>query len=98
MNIGTPISFYDENPRSTTNTPKLLTTYLLPGTVYGKDLPKIFERYYKAKKMEDEPHKGSGLGLAIVKGILNLHHATIEVKSKENEFTQFSFRLPAYKV
>lgn len=64
----------------------------------SEDLPKIFERYYKSKKTEDEPHKGSGLGLAIVKGILNLHNATIEVKSKEGAFTQFSLLLTAYKV
>ncbi len=63
----------------------------------NEDLPKIFERYYKSEKTENEPHKGSGLGLAIVKGILNLHETSIAVKSKVKEFTQFSFKLPAYQ-
>lgn len=56
----------------------------------------IFERYRQEEKNEVVKGQGAGLGLAIVKKILDLHNATIEVKSKLNEGTVFMFQLPAY--
>lgn len=50
INIGTPVSFYDEDPRNTTPTPKLLTTYYLPRVVYGKDFPQLFEVKMKGSR------------------------------------------------
>lgn len=43
VNIGTPVAFYDADPRSTAVTPNLLTTYNLPSPVYGKDFSGVFE-------------------------------------------------------
>ncbi|MCI4669855.1 MAG: HAMP domain-containing histidine kinase [Bacteroidia bacterium] len=61
-----------------------------------EDLPKIFDRYYKAEKHYGE-RKGTGLGLAIVKNILEMHESIIKVKSKVGEYTSFAFALPVYQ-
>lgn len=58
-----------------------------------KDLPSIFDRYYKVSK-EKSNIEGTGLGLAIVKKILDLHHVNIDVQSIPNKFTRFAFSLP----
>ena len=55
----------------------------------------IFERYRQVSN-ERGKKQGVGLGLAIVRKILELHDASIQVKSKLNEGTVFSFQLPTY--
>lgn len=51
-----------------------------------EDMPYIFERLYRGDKSRHET-EGSGIGLTIVKSILDLHLASIDVKSKETEGT-----------
>ena len=53
------------------------------------DLPHIFEPFYKASNTLKKK-EGVGLGLAIVREIVNMHRATIEVKSKVGRGTTFS--------
>lgn len=53
----------------------------------------LFNRYYRGTNTKEKP-EGSGLGLAIAKQIITLHGGDIEVKSKENEGTQFVITLP----
>ncbi|MEG0773838.1 ATP-binding protein [Clostridium sp.] len=53
-----------------------------------EDLGFIFERLYRGDKSRHEI-EGSGIGLTIVKSILQLHSATIEVQSKEEEGSIF---------
>lgn len=55
-----------------------------------KDLPKIFERFYRVQA----DGSGSGLGLAIAKWIAEAHHGTIEVKSREKKGSTFIVLLP----
>ncbi len=59
-----------------------------------EDLPHIFERFYRSDIGREKRISGSGLGLAIVKAIVDRHNGTIEVKSKPDEGTQFTVRLP----
>ena len=53
------------------------------------DLPYIFERLYRGDKSRQRI-SGSGIGLTIVKRILNLHGASIDVKSEEDKGTEVS--------
>ncbi|MBQ9832457.1 MAG: HAMP domain-containing histidine kinase [Clostridia bacterium] len=61
-----------------------------------KDLPHIWERFYRADKSRTRSAKnGTGLGLAMVKWIVNAHGGSIEVTSKIDEGSTFIFTLPA---
>jgi len=52
-----------------------------------EDLLNVFEPFYRAENTRHT--KGTGLGLSLAKRILNLHKASIAVKSKLNESTVF---------
>lgn len=58
------------------------------------DLPRIFDRFYRARDGEEARSDSSGLGLAIVKRILDLHDSRISVTSRPNAGTRFEFELP----
>ena len=64
-----------------------------PG-IAEKDLPRIFDRFYRAVEGEEARSDSSGLGLAIVKRILDLHGSRITVTSQLNSGTEFQFDLP----
>lgn len=57
-----------------------------------KDLPYIFERFYRGSKTEKV--LGSGLGLAIVKSIVALHQGEVRVKSSRGNGSAFVIVLP----
>ena len=61
------------------------------------DLPRIFDRFYRALDGEEARSDSSGLGLAIVKRILDLHGSRITVTSKLETGTRFEFELPLYE-
>ncbi len=59
-----------------------------------KDLPHIFERFYKVDKSRSSSKNSTGLGLYIVKTIITAHSGTITAYSNENEYTAFKITLP----
>jgi two-component system, OmpR family, sensor histidine kinase ResE len=59
-----------------------------------EDLPFVFERFYKADKARTRGKSGTGLGLAIAKNIIESHKGHIQVQSKVDQGTTFTFFLP----
>jgi signal transduction histidine kinase len=57
-----------------------------------KDLPKIFERFYRCDNSRTQP--GTGLGLCLVRAIAKALGGDIRVSSKLNEGSTFSVSLP----
>ena len=55
---------------------------------------RIFERFYRVDKSHSKAVGGTGLGLSIVKHAAQIHNATVELESQENEGTTIHIRFP----
>jgi two-component system, OmpR family, sensor histidine kinase CiaH len=60
----------------------------------SKDLPHVFERFYKGEIARKKKIKGSGLGLAIVKEIVNKHKGSARIESVLNRGTKVIVEFP----
>ncbi|MFI3264181.1 MAG: ATP-binding protein [Rikenellaceae bacterium] len=58
------------------------------------DLPRIFERFYQAKRRGGANIGGTGIGLTFSQIIAKLHDGEIDVESKFGVGTKFTVRLP----
>jgi heavy metal sensor kinase len=58
----------------------------------GKDLPNIFERFYRADPSRSET--GAGLGLSLARAVARAHGGDIRVESVENQGSVFRVILP----
>ncbi len=62
--------------------------------IAAKDLPNIFERFYRADESRARVTGGSGVGLAIVKASVEAHGGTIAVESEKGKGSMFTITLP----
>jgi signal transduction histidine kinase len=60
-----------------------------------KDLPRVFERFYRVDRARSRDTGGTGLGLAIVKHVAENHGGSVEVRSELGNGSTFEVRLPA---
>lgn len=63
-----------------------------------RDLPYIFDRFYRGEHMPKydslPPPPGTGLGLSIAQAILHAHHGEITVRSEQDKETVFTLKVP----
>ncbi len=80
--------------------PQLCAEVTITDTGQGipsEQLPHIFDRFYQVDSSSHRVHGGSGIGLALVKDMVDLHHGSIVVNSKEGKGTAFTICLPLGK-
>jgi signal transduction histidine kinase len=58
------------------------------------DLPRIWERFYRAENSRAQPDSGSGLGLALVKELTEAMGGSVAVESTPGEGSCFKLRFP----
>jgi signal transduction histidine kinase len=80
---------------STTGDAALLTVTDTGAGIPTRDLPRIFERFYRVDRARSRETGGTGLGLAIVRHVVENHGGDVSVESELGRGTRFEVRLPA---
>ncbi|MGW5565832.1 sensor histidine kinase [Streptomyces tendae] len=62
--------------------------------ISDEDLPRVFDRFWRAEKSRSRQSGGSGLGLSIVRKLAEAHGGTVHVSSEPGRGSVFSLRLP----
>ena len=64
--------------------------------ILSDDVPRIFERFWKADSSRRRDGEGSGLGLAIARHVVAAHQGSIRVDSQPGQGACFTVTLPAW--
>ncbi len=78
------------------NTDALLVVADTGHGISAEELPRVFERFYRADKSRSRAQGRWGLGLAISKAIVDAHGGSIQVTSQPGVGTEFTVRLPRF--
>ena len=62
-----------------------------------EDLPRIFDRFYRAQEPQHREKRGSGLGLALARWVAEQHKATIIVQSTRGAGSCFEVAFPSFR-
>jgi two-component system sensor histidine kinase BaeS len=62
--------------------------------ISAADLPRVFDRFWRAEKSRSRQSGGSGLGLAIVRNLAEAHGGTVTATSTPGHGSTFTLRLP----
>lgn len=73
-----------------------LSVYDKGSGISAEELPRIFDRFYRARQARQSQISGTGLGLAIAKEIFEMHGGSIRVESQPNQGTTFTVWLPLH--
>lgn len=60
-----------------------------------EDLPRVFEKFFRANEDSVQGQRGNGLGLAFAREVARLHQGDITAESRIGEGSVFTLRLPA---
>jgi signal transduction histidine kinase len=80
--------------RVTSDGDALLTVSDTGVGIPAKDLPRVFERFYRVDRARSRETGGTGLGLSIVKHVAENHGGTVDVHSELGRGTTLTVRLP----
>jgi len=97
--ISNALRYTPSGGRITISSEELLAATIVAVTDTGagippENLPRIFDRFYRADPSRSEPSEGSGLGLSIVKAIVELHGGSCSAQSTPCEGTTISLCFP----
>ena len=62
--------------------------------IHEKDLPHIFERFYRTDQSRNRSTGGAGIGLTIVKSIVTAHRGSVKVESEYGKGSRFTVQIP----
>jgi signal transduction histidine kinase len=63
--------------------------------IAAADLPRVFERFFRAEGRKERGPEGTGVGLALVQQLVRLHGGDVRLESVERGGTAVTVRLPA---
>jgi two-component system phosphate regulon sensor histidine kinase PhoR len=60
----------------------------------AKDIPHIFDKFFRERSERTKHISGTGLGLSIVQGVVDAHQGSIHVESEIGKGSTFTVLLP----
>ena len=62
--------------------------------IEADEIPRVFDRFYRARRGNVQNVRGTGLGLALVKAAADAHGGSVDVASEPGKGSRFTIRLP----